>query len=341
MLLCQPFTPRIKGARGGFRGDAAHVVNRDLNISSLRVIVAAKHWARAMTLLLGVVATGGVIHAADIQAGAAEARPAERLRLRYDAAAAKFARGQFNEPLLLDSEETAGTLKGTIYARVDYPFAAVSAAFNGPHHWCDVLILHLNIKYCRLTTARGDPVLQVNIGTKKEQALDDSHRVEFIYRNTDTAEDYFQVELKAGKGPLSTKNLQMTLEAVAIDAAHTALNFTYSYDYGLAGSLALKSYLVTLGKDKVGFTVVDPQSNGTPQYIGGVRGLTERNTMRYYLAIDAYLATRAAPPREQLNKRLDHWFAATERYARQLHEISRDEYLSMKRREYQRQLTAQ
>ena len=34
---------------------------------------------------------------------------------------------------------------------------------------------------------------------------------------------------------------------------------------------------------------------------------------------------------------LRDWFAATERYPRQLHELEQDEYLVMKRKEYQRQ----
>jgi len=45
----------------------------------------------------------------------------------------------------LDSEETADTLKGDIYAVVDYPFAIVNGAFNdprqGPANWREVLML--------------------------------------------------------------------------------------------------------------------------------------------------------------------------------------------------------
>jgi hypothetical protein len=59
--------------------------------------------------------------------------------------------------------------------------------------------------------------------------------------------------------------------------------------------------------------------------------------MRYYLAIDAHLNSLSAPPREQLDTRLRDWFVSTERYPRQLHEMDELEYLSMKRREYERQ----
>jgi hypothetical protein len=68
-------------------------------------------------------------------------------------------------------------------------------------------------------------------------------------------------------------------------------------------------------------------------YIGGVRGVVERNTMRYYLAIDSYLD---APGPGQLDKRLGAWFDATEQYARQLHEVERNDYMDMKRHEFQR-----
>ena len=58
--------------------------------------------------------------------------------------------------------------------------------------------------------------------------------------------------------------------------------------------------------------------------------------MRYYLAIEAFLGAESAPPQERLEKRLRAWFAAIERYPRQLHEMERGEYLVMKRREYLR-----
>ena len=74
--------------------------------------------------------------------------------------------------------------------------------------------------------------------------------------------------------------------------------------------------------------------------MNGVRGVVERNTMRYYLAIDAYLGAVDAPAAEQFEKRIQTWFTATERYPRQLHELERDAYLNMKRAEYKRQNAA-
>ena len=55
--------------------------------------------------------------------------------------------------------------------------------------------------------------------------------------------------------------------------------------------------------------------------------------MRYYLAIDGYVA---APAPAQLEQRLETWFDATERYPRQLHELERADYLAMKKVEAKR-----
>jgi len=126
-------------------------------------------------------------------------------------------------------------------------------------------------------------------------------------------------------------------EAVPLDAGHSFMHLSYSYGFGFAARLAMQGYLSTVGSGKVGFSVVDRRPDGQPVYVGSMRGVIERNTMRYYLAIDAYLDSLSAPPQQQVERRLRDWFTATERYPLQLHEISEDDYLAMKRKEIQRQ----
>jgi hypothetical protein len=99
----------------------------------------------------------------------------------------------------------------------------------------------------------------------------------------------------------------------------------------------MQAYLGTVGRNKVGFTAVGNESGGRRQSVGGMRGVVERNTMRYYLAIEAYLGALGTPAKSRMEKSLGDWFAATERYPRQLHEMERGEYLDMKRKEYSRQ----
>ena len=68
--------------------------------------------------------------------------------------------------------------------------------------------------------------------------------------------------------------------------------------------------------------------------------MVERNTMRYYLAIDAYLASLAYTS-EQFEYSLQHWYKGSEQYALQLHEVEKSEYIDMKRSEFIRQQMAQ
>ena len=136
---------------------------------------------------------------------------------------------------------------------------------------------------------------------------------------------------------MGTSGYRISLEAVPLPNAKTFLHLTYSYAVNFSGRLAMQTYLGTIGAGKVGFSVVGRQDNGQPDYIGGVRGLMERNTMRYYLAIDAFLDAANAAPAARSEKRLQNWFTATERYPRQLHEMDRAPYIEMKRAEVLRQ----
>ncbi len=200
-----------------------------------------------------------------------------------------------------------------------------------------VLLSMKSSKYCRATHSNAGTVLDINLGKKYEQPLAETYDTKFNYENMTTAANYFSVEMKAAEGPLGTKDYRIWVEATPINNKQTFLHFTYAYSFGLTGRLAMNAYLATLGKDKVGFSVESTRANGEPNYIQGVRGVVERNTMRYYLAIDAYLAALKDAPETQQEKRLQYWFDSTERYATQLHEVERTEYLSMKREETRRQ----
>jgi hypothetical protein len=290
-------------------------------------------WTPARLLAVALVCLGvGIAHADD-----ADANSAASLRAKYGALQGQLSHNQFQRPLYMGSSEISRGVTGDIYAVINYPFATAGAALNGPARWCDILSLHLNTKYCRASTSSQGSVLNVNIGKKHDQPLDEAYRVDFAYRVAAETPNYLKVRLNADEGPLSTRNYRIMLEAIPLEDGRTFIHLAYSYTYGLAGRLAMQAYLGTIGSDKVGFTVVGKQSDGEPLHVGGMRGLVERNTMRYYLAIEAFLGALSAPPQARLEKRLHDWFAAVERYPRQLHEMEQGEYLDMKRKEYLRQ----
>ena len=263
------------------------------------------------------------------------------LKQRYEALRPQLANSVFKRPLVIESQESSNDVKGEIYAQIKQPFATVNAALGTSQAWCDVLILHLNTKYCRIKggqdSAAGGTTLLMNVGKKFDQPLEDSYQLAFVWRATQRKADFLQVIMSAEAGPLGTRNYQIVLEAVPIDANTTFLHLSYAYGFGATGKWAMQAYLGTIGRNKVGFTTSGQQPDNQPVYVDGMRGLVERNTMRYYLAIEAYLGALKLPAQAQFEKRIADWFIAVERYPRQLHEMEQREYLDMKRMEYRRQ----
>ena len=267
----------------------------------------------------------------------AQAQDAAALRAKHDSLQAELANSPFQRPLVLESTMSSGDLKGEVYAIVDQPFSVTGPALQGMDHWCDLLILHLNVKHCSAAGTAPNEVLSLIVGRKFDQPLSDGHKVRFAYSMPASSGDYLRVEMMADTGPLSTRNYRLALETVPLDAKRSFVHMSYSYAYGTAARLAMQIYLATAGHDKIGFSITGKGDDGKPIYIDGVRGVVERNTMRYFLAIESYLGATSAPPAERDEKRLRDWFAATERHPAQLHEMERDEYLTMKRHELQRQ----
>ena len=270
-----------------------------------------------------------------------EADPASALQARYAALNERLEQSPFPQHLHVESIEGRRASQGDVYAIVEYPIATVSDAFSSPANWCDALILHLNVKYCHPVSREEGTVLSVAIGRKHDQPLSSAHRLKFVYGVAASRPDYVDIELNARKGPLGTGNYRIALEAVGLENERTFVHLRYSYSYGVAGRIAMTTYLSTTGSGKVGFTMIGDGNDPQPEFIGGVRGAIERNTMRYYLAIDAYLGALATPAAERFEQSLERWFSATELYPRQLREVDRDTYFAMKRSEYLRQQTIQ
>ncbi|MEN9865379.1 MAG: hypothetical protein RL748_969 [Pseudomonadota bacterium] len=267
---------------------------------------------------------------------------AQNLRQKYASLQNALAHNQFGRALVLESGETDNTVHGDIYALVNYPLASVRQALHSPANWCDLMLLHINTKYCYAQIAPDNVQLRIYLGKKTPEALRSAARLDFRYRVQMDQAEILTIALNAPQGPMGTSDYRIVLEALALPDDKTLIHLSYAYASNLVGRTAMRVYLNTVAKDKVGFTASAPRlDNGSVACIGGIRGLVERNTMRYYLAIESYLGAATLPAASQFDARLQSWFSATERYPRQLHEIGREQYISMKHDEYQRQQTLQ
>jgi hypothetical protein len=277
---------------------------------------------RLFPLLLAFWLAAPLAHATGPESAAA-------LRERHARLAPQIEASPFKRPVLLSSSEAGSQLQGSVDAVVAQPFARAREHLQRPEALCEILMLQINTKQCLVSGHE----LVVHIGRKYNQPVEDAYRVAFTVKPLASTDEHMGVMLGAETGPFSTRDYRIQLQAIPLDGGQrTFLHLSYSYGIGLPARIAMQGYLATAGASKVGFT----RTPGGEGYIGGMRGAIERNTMRYYLAIDAYLASLAAPPAQQRTKRLEAWFAATEQYARQLHEIERGEYLAMKQSEFKR-----
>jgi hypothetical protein len=282
----------------------------------------------AFVLLVALLIALALSPAAIGAQGAAAGAPGAQLRGRFERMRVDE-RNPFGRPLRLDSRSTGRVLECEVYARVDHPFPEVERGLREARQWCQVLVLPFNVRKCE--AGRGG--LSLFIARHKDSGVDDTYRIDFRFRAEAQDADHLRIALGAPSGPFGTHDYRILLEAAPADARRTILHLTYSYGYGLVSQLAMRAYLATAGADNVGFTVEGRDGDGKPVYVRGMRGVMERNTMRYYLAIEAYLASLSAPPDRREDARLRAWFEAAERYPRQLHEMTLERYLALKHRD--------
>lgn len=246
----------------------------------------------------------------------AAAQDATALRARHAALQPQLAGSPFGRPLHVESVAGGGAHKGDVYAVIEQPFDVVAPALAQPASWCDVLLLQVNVKRCQ---AGGTDMLTAHITRKPRDAVEDAYRVEFRYPPPAAGADYLRAELAADDGPVGTRGYRILLEATPLEAGRTFLHLSYAYSLGWMARLAMDAYLAGGGRDKPGFSAD-----------GGERAVVERGAMRHYLAIEAYLASLAAPPAQRLEARARAWYAAIARYPQLRERVGPEEYVEMK-----------
>lgn len=245
---------------------------------------------------------------------------------RHAALRERLEKSPFGRPLHLDSREGVGLLKGDMHAVVRHPFRKVRDALGEARQWCAVLTLPFNVQKCE---ARGD-ALSVFIGRKPDSPIEDATRLDLRFSVLERGDELLRVQLVAPKGPAGTRDYRIVFEATPVEDGATFVHLGYGYGYGTLSLLAVQTYLMTSGADKVGFSTEGRDAQGNPRLVGGMRGVLERNTMRYFLAIEAFLDSLDVPADARHRVRLEKWFAAVDRYPRQLREMSLESYLALK-----------
>lgn len=250
---------------------------------------------------------------------------------------AAIAESPLDAPIAVSSTVKGSVVEGAVYARLPYSFALVASELEALSAWCEITFLHINIKSCVYREGSGpdEALLRLYVGRARYASAEHAEPVELVRRSIQMDEDWLLIELEADRGPYGTRDYSIIVHVLPHDTG-TLVNLEYSLRFGVMARLAARLYLATGARDRVGFTVVG-YDNGEAQYIGGLEGMIERNVMRFYLALQAWLDIRDRPDPEQLRARLERWFELTDEYPRQLRELDRETYLEQKQREYANQ----
>jgi hypothetical protein len=245
-----------------------------------------------------------------------------------------------DSPLQVRSSEEDGLLGAEVNGVIEYPFRRIREALTAPAAWCEFLPVVFNVKSCVHGIRDGRTLLTLFIGRKFFDPPDEALQLEYDFRVLRLEDDKLRVLLTAAEGPHGTRDYRIEVEAHADSDGRTLLRLNSSFRPSLRSKFATRLYLSTTGSDKVGFSIVDKEE-GKPVYVGGTKGIVERNAMRYYLALKAYLDTLEIPEENRFDERLNAWFDLTQRHPRQLYEMNRMEYLNTKKKERRYQLEMQ
>jgi len=231
---------------------------------------------------------------------------------------------------------------GDVFGIINYPLEQTRDMLVYSSKWCNAAILHINVKSCVTDNLnKGNATVKLFVGDEDYLEPDDANLFQYHYQVDNTSTGYIRAALHADSGPLDTKQHQLTIEIIQINDTSSFVHYAYSADFGFITRAVLNTYLSTIGRHKVGFSNHGVDKDGNPQFITGIAGIMERNSMRYFFAFSSYLYGLNFPEEQRFYISMNHWFNYTEKYKRQLYEVKRTQYLDTKSQEYRNQLTLQ
>ena len=247
----------------------------------------------------------------------------------------------YDIPIYLESEVTENAMRGDVYGIIYHPYKKVSENLASLSNWCEIMPQHLNIKACTYQYINDKCKLTFYSGRKFYEKADDVYQLDYEFNVPALDKNYFNASLNSKEGPIDTTDYLINVEAIPLTNNTTFFYLTYEYKYGFWTRLGMSTYFSTLGSGKVGFTVEDKDEEGNPIYVEGVRGVIERNSMRYYFAIQSYLDTQKDPIEIRFKRKISNWFDLTEKHHKQLYEMDKKDYLKYKNKERQDQVRLQ
>ena len=126
-------------------------------------------------------------------------------------------------PLRLASSESGDALQGAVQAVVPFAYGPPAEALAAPQVWCEILMLHLNNKACRLQQGPQGPALALAIARKHDQPADKAHALVLQWQLQERSDTRLGVRLHAAQGPFGTTDYAVLLQLAPAPGGGCAL----------------------------------------------------------------------------------------------------------------------
>jgi len=226
-------------------------------------------------------------------------------------------------PIHVQSGAHKGVLNAEVYGELDYPIKDLAGILAIPANWCQFTVLHPNVKAC----TGGQNLLTLHVGRKLLKSVDDADVMKFRFRTLYLDNEYFKSSLEGDKGPMGIRNYRFEVEAMNV-GGKTFVRIQFSYKSKLYTKLLTSAYVAT--HRRIGFSVIGINKIGQLIYSKGKKALIERNVMRCYLALIAFMDTKHMNTEDRFEVRTTYWFNLMERYFPKPYDVDRKKYIITK-----------
>jgi hypothetical protein len=287
-----------------------------------------------MTIHRRLLAGLCLVSALFVVSGSCFAEGKASLRARYQALLPALEENAFGVPLHMQSEDVSSRVSSEVHGVLHQPYETFRAALRSPAGWCQLVTLHAYLRGCTLESNQSPAALTIYHGGRKPVPLEDARRSHYAWERQVDEPDYFKVVMRSDGGLVGTSDYQLTLEAIPLDGGRVFARVAFSFRYSMITRMLTATYFAFV-RGRPGFSVVDYQEDGEPVLVTGRVAALERNVMRFYLALQAFLEGTSQPEAERDEWRWQRWFALTMQYPRQLYDMEESVYLESKRRNRQ------
>lgn len=283
----------------------------------------------------------GIVRAALCAAGLALACGGPALALDLDAQRqaqiAAAAQALASDPGRPAFEVTSSADEGRSYSRlvgaVPQLWERVDAALEAPSRWCEILLLTPGIAACSAGSDRTPAALEVMVLGRFDASSELGERHVIRVRTERRRPGYLRLHLDADTGPRGTRAHRVAVELADLSPMQSAVALSYAFEYDWETEIAQHAYDLAESPDKVGFSAED-DGGAAPRRVGGLRGASERQIVRLFLAIRAHAVQATHDPGRRFSQSLDQWLAATQAYPAQLAEPDPRTYRRIKLRQF-------